>query len=348
VEDHPAAAEHRALVEHRIKHAVRVHEPLLLVSQLQRSGGTLLSQLLDSHPEVHAHPQELHTGHPKQRFWPDLPLGGDARHWFEILREAPAEKHFREGYRKYSKNEQGAEHKRTLPFILPPVLQQAIFERCIGERPVTGSRDIFDAYMTSYFNAWLDNHNLYTGPKRWITGFAPRIVLEHRSVEGFFETYPDGMLVSIVRDPRSWYGSARRHAELGTPSKKRAYGAVESGVALWCQTAEAMLAAKAARPDRVYLISFEDLLGDTERTMRSLALAAGIEFRPSLLEPTFNGMPIVSNTGFEVTGEGVRTEPLVRYRETLTTEQQAFIEDQTAELHEQLRTQIGGVPVGRG
>src|SRR2546429_5064991 len=28
--------------------------------------------------------------------------------------------------------------------------------------------------LTSYFNAWLDNHNLYAGPKKVVTAFAPR------------------------------------------------------------------------------------------------------------------------------------------------------------------------------
>ena len=61
---------------------------------------------------------------------------------------------------------------------------------------------MLDAYFTSYFNAWLDNQNLYTGPKRVVTGFTPRLAMDEGSVERFFAAYPDGTLVSIVRDPR--------------------------------------------------------------------------------------------------------------------------------------------------
>ena len=39
-------------------------------------------------------------------------------------------------------------------------------------------RDVLDCYFTSYFNAWLDNHNLYTGPKKVVTGFVPRLSLD--------------------------------------------------------------------------------------------------------------------------------------------------------------------------
>ena len=35
--------------------------------------------------------------------------------------------------------------------------------------------------MTSYFNAWLDNHNLYNGPKRVVTAFAPRLSVRSQS-----------------------------------------------------------------------------------------------------------------------------------------------------------------------
>lgn len=344
-----AAEEHRALVEHRARHAVAVTQPLLLISQLQRSGGTLLSQLLDGHPEVHAHPHELHTGYPKQHIWPELPLDAGPDRWYEILREAPAEKHFREGYRKYSKAEEGAELKRALPFLQPPLLKRALFERCVSERRPDGSRGIFDCYLTAYFNAWLDNRNLHTGPKRWISAFAPRIFLETTSVSGFFDTYSDGALVSVVRDPRSWYASARRHAELGrSKSRRREYGSVESGVDLWRRAAEAVVAAKAAHPDRVYLMEFEALLEDTTQTMRSLSSFTGISWSPSLLEPTFNGMKIVSNTGFEIAGTGVRSEPLRRYRDALAPEEAEFIERHTRELYEKLLSLAAGTSPSGG
>jgi len=41
------------------EHVSPVTSPLVLISQIQRSGGSLLSQLFDGHPEVHAHPHEL-------------------------------------------------------------------------------------------------------------------------------------------------------------------------------------------------------------------------------------------------------------------------------------------------
>ena len=63
-----------------VKHVQPVTCPLVLISQIQRSGGSLLSQLFDGHPEVHAHPHELKIGYPKKDTWlrpPLLEVGGD-------------------------------------------------------------------------------------------------------------------------------------------------------------------------------------------------------------------------------------------------------------------------------
>jgi hypothetical protein len=67
--------DYRAIVRARLAHVVPVAEPLVLISQIQRSGGTLLLQLLDGHRECHVDPYELKIGHPKKHNWPPLDLG---------------------------------------------------------------------------------------------------------------------------------------------------------------------------------------------------------------------------------------------------------------------------------
>ena len=171
--------EHRQLCAARLEHRVEVHEPLVLISQIQRSGGTLLSQLFDGHPECHAHPGELHIGHPKKWNWPCLDLA-QPESWFATLFEKPAYKALRHGYRKPSSLE--LDHE-VFPFLFLPRLQKAIFERCIAAGPIGGERDVLDCYFTSYFNAWLDNHNLYGRPKRAVTAFAARLSSELANVE---------------------------------------------------------------------------------------------------------------------------------------------------------------------
>lgn len=63
-----------------------VTSPLVLISQIQRSGGSLLSQLFDGHPEVNPHPHELMLGYKKKYVWPRIDLNEHPERWFpEVL-----------------------------------------------------------------------------------------------------------------------------------------------------------------------------------------------------------------------------------------------------------------------
>ena len=331
--------DHETLVGQRVRHAVPVREPLVLVSQIQRSGGTLLSQLFDAHPELHAHPHELHVGSPSKVNWPELDLAAGPGEWFPILFEHPTGRAFEEGYNKAADRSAGAiEPDDVLPFLIPPTLQRELFEAALAARPARSQRDVLDAYMTSYFNAWLDNHNLYGPPKRWVTAFTARLSSHPVSVARFFAAYPDGRLVSVVRDPRSWWASAKRFREVAPwkVTRHRDYSEVETAIGLWRRSAEAMLEAAEQRGDSFRLLRFDTLLGDTEGTMRSLAEWLGVSFHPTLVEPTFNGLPIKADSSFAVADHGVRAEPLERFREVLPPEEIAFVEERAMPLYERV------------
>ena len=187
--------EYAALVRQRLEHLVPVTGPLVLSSQIQRSGGTLLSQLFDGHPECHAHPHEIKIGWPREANWPPLDLDRPGE-WFERLFEKKALTHFVEGYQKRGAKLEAKSYPSydVFPFLFLPRLQKAIFDaRAAG---ATSERDVLDAYFTSYFNAWLDNQSLYTGPKKVVTGFTPRLAMDAENRDKFFAAYPDGKELS--------------------------------------------------------------------------------------------------------------------------------------------------------
>jgi len=177
-----------------LKHIEPVTSPIALISQIQRSGGTLLSQLFDGHPELHAHPNELMMGYPKKHVWPKIDINERPERWFEVLFEDMVIQHLREGYNKDKK------HNETFPFIFLPSLQRKIFLKYAGSIDPITLRDVFDAYMTSYFGAWVNNQN-GGGVKKYVTAFTPRLAMYEESLEAFFQVYPDGRLVSTVRKP---------------------------------------------------------------------------------------------------------------------------------------------------
>jgi hypothetical protein len=315
--------EYEELSRMRMEHLVAVREPLVLISQIQRSGGTLLCQLFDGHAEVHSHPHEICIGKPAKWDWPPLDLSAEET-WFETLHEPLLAEWIETGFVKDLTDLRKQRDPDVFPFVFSLKLQRAIFERCAAgaER----ERDVLDAYFTSYFNAWLDNHNLYTGAKKAVVGFTPRLAMELDRVERLFGAYPDGLLISIVRDPRGWYASALRH--------RKYYADVEQSIGLWRASTEAALEAAARFADRVVVLTYEELLEDPEAVVSALAARIGIAMTPELLVPTFNGRPIRANSSEAVERTGILPERGSAYVDVLDRETIARIERLAGDLYE--------------
>jgi hypothetical protein len=306
-----------------LTHVTPVTAPLALISQIQRSGGSLLSQLFDGHPEIHAHPHELKIGYPKKYHWPPIDLNQSPEQWFNILFETSVIRHFREGYQK----ERNANN--TFPFIFIPALQKKIFLHVLDSIDAITLRDIFNAYMTSYFNAWINNHNIQ-GSKKYVTAFTPRLSMPAENMASLFEIYPDGRLISIVRDPKNWYPSALRHNK---KIKKDKYADIYGALQQWKTCALATLANKEKYVDQVCIIRFEDLVSKTEPVMRHLAEFLDLQFDSILLSPTFNKTPIQANTSFQQEESAIMNGTLNRHK-TLTQKQFNTIHANTKEVYQ--------------
>ena len=300
----------------RLASVVPLEQPLLYCSQVQRSGGTLLTRLFDGHTSCYVHPNELRLGRPGA--WPTAAhLHETAAAAFEALCESWPRKFSRNGYSKVAGRPQPG--RDTLPFLFDEELQRQIFEQAFARARRT-QRDVLNGYLTSLFNAWLDYQNLYVGPKRWVVAFEPRFLLRRDGgPDLFFTDYPDGRLVTIVREPSAWLASYRKHIPSHDTAKAIRY---------WRDSLEAGLQALAAYPDRVELLLFDDLVHRTEAVMRRLAARMGIDFEPCMLAPTYNSMPVPSDSS-HVPSFGI--DPLVTERHRMAP---ADIEDSSGALGE--------------
>ncbi len=304
-----------------VEHMRPVTSPLVLISQIQRSGGSLLSQLFDGHPELHAHPHELKIGYPKKYTWPKLDLNDNPGQWFETFFEPSVLDHFKTGYKKQKNLDE------TFLFLFLPSLQSELFLNYLESIDAVTLRDVFDAYMTSYFGAWLNNQNSF-GQKKYITAFTARLSMEKENMEAFFEIYPNGRLISVIRDPKNWYPSAARH-------RPSVYEDIREALSLWEKSARAMLWNKERYGDRICILTFEDLIGKTESVMRYLAEFLAIKFDDGLLMPTFNKFPIKANTSFDAQQHGIINSTLNRYK-TLSKEELDLINHMSKDLHRQV------------
>jgi hypothetical protein len=87
------------------------------------------------------------------------------------------------------------------------------------------------------------------------------------------------------------------------------YAGVEGAVGLWNASTDATIAVAERYGERVLVLTYEQLVRDSERTMRRVADRIGIDWAPSLLRPTFNRRPIGANSSDPaVQGEGILPE----------------------------------------
>lgn len=313
--------DYEALLEQRLEHCVPVDQPLCLISQAARSGGSLLSQLFDGDPAVHTHPWEVQL-HRLMRHAEEFEGPVAPWYWLGVVRSGRLPRWFKESYAKDKRSE--AERH---PFAVPPSLHRDLFMALAEARTPRTHREVLDLYFTSFFNAWLDYRNLHTRRQSWIVGFQPRLATEIDKVHRHFAYYPEGRLISVIRDPASWYASASR--------KSPRYADEAKALGLWERGARTMIEARSSYGEQVRLLTFEDLLTETDRTMRGLADWLGIEFSDALLAPTFNGWPIGANSSFIKAVGKVATEPL-GHAQFLAEDQRARIERAHRPLYERV------------
>ena len=291
-----------ALKESCLTHVRPINQPLILISQPGRSGGTLLSQLFDGHPQCFAYPFELKLNRVAKAHWPESEqFHADPDRVFTLLVSETMHKLSREGYKKGAKNEQ------RVRFLYVASIHREIFLREFSATRDVNARRALDTYFSGFFNAWLDYGDWQNAnAKKWITGFWPWLAADTDSIHRFFSDYPDGLLLSVYRDPVDWYASAVRH-----PGISRGFSSAEQAANMWLLQNRAILANRRNFPDRTRLISFARLVADTPSVMNELREYLGIDDFPTLTTPTFNGFPIASNSSFEGIA-GVDTRVLER------------------------------------
>jgi hypothetical protein len=299
-----------------------------MISQVNRSGGTLLSQLFAGHPACHVHPGELILNRPKYE-WPRLDLSAGPKRWLDGLYAPHLGEYAEEGYVKVPPRSRGEYNPKeiTFPFAFLPGLMDTLFRaRC---STASTQREVLDAYFTAFFNAWIDYQDLYP-PKRWVVGFTPKLASVPASIGRYFDDYPDGRLISSIRDPHSWFVSLRGKRPDLPPG---------DAIGRWTRSTEALLENRRRYGDRVRIVSFQSLLQNTPGVMRALASWLDLEWDPILERPTFQQLDIRANSSWRVDKAGVLDAPLKRAAE-LSPSDRAIIDDAAGKLFEEASKSI--------
>jgi hypothetical protein len=192
-------------------------DALVLVSQISRSGGARWRSSSTATLRS-TRTWEVRVWHPRKWDWPALDPDASADEWLEALSDPKWAKIAEEGFAKAGRNPFAKSERH--PFTFSDETQRALFLELVASRLVTRSRDVLDCWFTSFFACWRDREP--SGRELSITGFMPRVATSRESIERFAADYPDGALISILRDPAP--GTRRAASSISTRSGHRQGG----------------------------------------------------------------------------------------------------------------------------
>lgn len=263
-----------------LEQTVQIDHPLILISQIQRSGGSLLTQLFDHHHQVYTLPTELYCT--KNEWLRDDEI--NTYHKFKLRHNNHLQRYIFQGFDKGR-----SKLKDRIHFDFNFGLQEEV----IHDFEAHSVRESLNRFFTSFFNSWTNFRNM-GGNKKFVLAFAPRTIQDIwklKAKNSFYSAYPNGYILSIVREPKNWYSSAEKHSSFySDPSK---------AFSIYNSCLEATLNVKNESPDRTIMVRFSDLVSDTERVMQMICNTTGIDFKSNLLQPTFNSFQTKSNSSHE-------------------------------------------------
>lgn len=292
-------------------HVIDCDLPLIYISQSPRCGGTLTRNLLDGHPQLHVYPSELSWQ--KNGFDWGEGLLNDQRTLLS-LRDGWLTNAIRYGV------------DRRIPFYFNRRIQKKLF---VGSS-AKGTRAVLGRYLTSFFNAWTNYQGLY-GTKKYCAAFCPWNSADKESVNRFFQIYPDGFRIHIIRNPHAWWASEKSYTEEG---KSLDHYLNQN----WLSSVSDAIDRHKERPERYLLLSYDQLCLSPESTMRELCKRLELVMDPILLSPTVNRMPRRANTshddGKAKGAISISSASLRNWEKVLTQDEVAKITDRTATLYQ--------------
>ena len=274
-------------------YAGRAGRPLL-IGGCPRSGTTLLQVMLDMHPEIGV-PRE--TNFIRELWWQrvrfgDLAEPGNRRRMAEWIFGDDRHLTRRLIHRRIGRRRAIAEVADAPPTI------GSVVERCIR----------LHAHDTP---RWGDKRPAYSG-----------------FIGPLFAMFPDAQYVNVVRDPRGVAGS-QVAMDWDPPDIAVASAAVRWEFAV----VRTDHYARRLRPDQLLDVRYEDLVSDPGPQLSRILEFAGLAADAELVERLAHGERQGWFVGpHEQAGRPVTTASVERWRERLTPEQIAFVEQATAPL----------------
>lgn len=276
---------------------------VFMISGWERTGSTLLTRLLDGHPDLYVHPEAGFDFQPIERWrWPEYSVAIRDRNFsmaYETTDTPPLRKMFWEsklGRIDHSKyNDQLAEFDFDFEKFLKSWREDVEAAENWTEELIISS------YLRRYFEC------LHSHPKRDTDKYLMSQTRMGFDYDRFFEIFPKGKLLLTRRNFQSrmisYIGLGRVIAKPGMVSRPRMpHSLVKDLWRVYRQAREQKfqdyIIENTKNMDSVFVCDYEDLVADSEGMMRKVADFLELPFDEILLSPTVYGREWLSNSSF--------------------------------------------------
>ncbi len=134
-------------------------------------------------------------------------------------------------------------------------------------------------------------------------------------IDAMLEDFPDARFIFIYRDPRDNYVSF-----------KKKLGEEMNAIRFAKSWNEASMNSEKIKKDQIIFIKYEDLVQQPEAEMKAIASFLGIQYLDMLTQPSKMGIAWKGNSMFGVKSKSVSTENFGRYKKIISQEDLAILE----------------------
>lgn len=270
----------------------------IYITGLMKSGTTLVSNLLDGHPDLKVFPHEHHFHLLFQRIYPSLEVM-KANWLYSTTSLMLLNKYVDTGkfnIQSFRTNLASTPlcHKKKIKEDDP--MLQTYYENLERDivRKAKSAKDIIDITVDSFphegnpkYWAWKNVHDTYS----------------HEQISGFCALYPDTKVIFVIRDPRGLWKSRRDYRR--RYQKCHGFARYLRDLALFYYNHEMLGKLMEQHLPNVMFVQYENIALQPKRTMEYICKFLDIKYDDILLKPTRYGKPIHVSTATNNKGDSI-------------------------------------------